>query len=361
MKKNLFIIVAVLLVITTKAQITLTLADFGNTSFHAIQANDTLIDTAAIHIGGTGNQTWNFAGLHNHNTDTLQFMTVASTPYSSSFNATANIAFTQSNNPLVYAFLNASNSGVNIIGEGLNNGYTTLQTPNEAVPLNPPQVYMPFPSTYNSGFSGSSNAVIMIDTTFVFSMVTVDSVRIRHFVSDTSLIDAWGSVTTPLGTFPSLRQKYIEHTVDSIDFYVPLLSSWNNAIQQVDSNLTYRWFANGQGFPLVEITMNKAWTQDSSADWIMSSNTAVPELVSKGSSIVLYPNPASTQINIMNTGNETSYLFVYDVMGRLINTIQLRDKITSLSTTDYAAGLYTYRVLNTDNFPVATGKFNIIK
>src|SRR5258708_20095654 len=166
MKKILFIIVAMLAIITTNAQITLSLADFGNTSFHAIQANDTLVDTDAIHIGGTGNLTWNFTGLHNHNIDTLQFMSVASTPYSSSFSSTANIAFTQSNNPLVYAFLNASNSGINIIGEGLNNGYTTLQTPNEAVPLNPPQVYIPFPITYNSVFIVIANSLIILYTTF---------------------------------------------------------------------------------------------------------------------------------------------------------------------------------------------------
>src|SRR5665213_1931974 len=255
MKKTLLIIVALLSVIATKAQITLNQSDFGNIYFNAIQANDTLIDTASIHIGGTGNQTWVFTGLHNHYPDSLRFMTVASTPYSSNFGA-ANIAFTKSNSPGVYSFLNASSVGVNIIGQGYNQGNFSLTTPNEAVILNPSQLYMPFPSTFNSGFSGSSMTTIVIDTTFTFNPFTVDTIHVLHYITDSSLIDAWGNLTTAFGTFQTLRQKYMEHTIDSIYVHTTTIGWQYSTINIVDSSLIYRWFANNQGYPIVEITMN---------------------------------------------------------------------------------------------------------
>ena len=367
MKKILFIIVALLAVITTKAQITITQADFGNINYHAIQANDTLVDTAYIHIGNPSalTQTWVFDSLRNDYTDVLQFMTVASTPapFPASFGA-ANIAYTRSNSIGTYNFGNSSSSGVTAIGLGLMQGTFPISTttPNEAIVLNTPQTYINFPSTYGAHFMSSANAIIIDDTTFVYSIVTVDTLRIHHTIIDSSMIDAWGIMNTPVANnVPVLRQKFIEWTIDTIDAHTTTLGWQNAALVALDSSLTYRWFANGQGFPIVEITMNKAWTQDSTADYIVSTNTGVPQLSNNNSKISLYPNPASTELNIMNNGNETSYLFVYDVMGRLIDNIQLKDKITTISTSDYANGLYTYRVLNADNIPIATGKFNIIK
>jgi hypothetical protein len=122
MKRILFSIVALLAVLTTQAQITITQADFGNVYFHATQANDTLVDTANIHVGSPSalTQTWNFDSLRNDYTDALQFMTVASTPspFPASFGA-ANTAYTKSNSPGTYNFGNSSASGVNAIGLGL--------------------------------------------------------------------------------------------------------------------------------------------------------------------------------------------------------------------------------------------------
>jgi len=220
MRKILFIIVALLSVITTNAQITITQSDFGNVYFHALQANDTLIDTANVHIGNPGtNLTWNFDSLHNDFTDTLQFMTVASTPapFPASFSA-ANVAYTKSNAHGTFNFGNVSSTGLNAVGIGLLSGTfpISLTTPNEAVILSTPQTYLNFPTTYNSHFTSSAHANIVDDTTFTFNPFTVDTVQIRHYATDSSLIDAWGTMTTPHGTFPALRQKFMEHTIDSI-------------------------------------------------------------------------------------------------------------------------------------------------
>jgi len=364
MKKNLFLILTLLIAITTNAQITITDADFGNTFFRAIQANDNTMDTAYIHVGNPGaNQTWSFDSLHNDYIDTLQFMTVASTPFASSFASIANIAYTKTNSPGTYNFGNASSSGVNAIGLGLEPGTfpISLTTPAEAVILSTPETYMNFPSTYNSHFSVSTHGVVNDDTTFTYSIFHIDTVQIRTYITDSSLIDAWGTLTTPFGSAQALRQKFMEYTVDSIYVHDTTLG-WQYSMQNIiDSTLTYRWFANGQGYPVVEILMNSTWLGDSTADWITSSNTGVPQLSNNISRIVLYPNPASTEVNILNSFNEVSYLYIYDMMGRLINEMPLRDKITTISTSEYSNGLYSYRVLDANNVPLSSGKFNIIK
>lgn len=187
MKRILFSIVALLAVLTIKAQITITQADFGNVYFHATQANDTLVDTTYIHVGSPSalTQTWNFDSLRNDYTDVLQFMTVASTPapFPASFGS-ANTAYTKSNSLGTYNFGNSSSTGVSAIGLGLLQGTFPISgtTPNEAIVLNTPQTYINFPSTYGAHFLSTAHAVIIDDTTFVFNPFTVDTLRDRKSV-----------------------------------------------------------------------------------------------------------------------------------------------------------------------------------
>ncbi len=362
MKKIITTILAALFVFAMNAQITLTQADFGNKFFHCVQAHDTLVDSANVHIGSpsANSQTWNFTALHNNSTDTITFMDAATTSYASSF-SNANIAFTQSNSPGTYNFLNSTTSGVNAIGQGIDHGNITLTTPNEAVILNTPQTYMPFPSTLNSTFSGNCHTTIVIDTSFTYLAFNIDTVHDLHFITYSSVIDAWGTVTTPLGTFPCVRQKYTEKTIDSIYVHAALLGWIYGTITIVDSTLSYRWYANNQGYPIVEINMNKTQTWDSSANWILNSSAGLPGIDFAGTSVSIYPNPASTEINVVKGFDKTITVVIYDLLGNKITEQILTDNFSKISTATYPSGLYTYRIFDGNKTAISNGKLSIIK
>jgi len=364
MKNITTILIALLFMVSAKAQITLSQADFGNTFFHAILANDTLVDTATIHIGNPGatSQTWNFSTLHNSNTETLQFMSPTATTYATNF-PTATVAFTQSSNQGATNFINATAAGIFIVGQGLDHGYLTNTTPDEAVVLMPQQTFMAFPATYNSTFSGTSVATIVIDTSFTYSIFNVDTLHNVHYANYTSSIDAWGSVTTPFGTFPCLRQKYVEHTLDSIYAHTTTLGWIAAPFTTIDSSITYRWFANAQGFPVCEINMDKdtinhSWFASKSS-WIFSSNTGIKDLVKSNSQISLFPNPATNDVNVLNASGDAIVVAIYDAMGKKITEINSNEVKTTINTSAYAAGLYSYRVVDAKNVAISTGKFSI--
>ncbi len=363
MKKIITLItIAFMGMVSSNAQITINQADFANVWFHAIQANDTLVDTAHIHIGNPGtNMVWAFDSLHNNLTDSLQFMDISATPYASNF-ATANMAFKQASSPGTFNFVNSSPSAAMILGQGLNQGNISTTTPNEAVPVNPPMTFMNFPSTYNATFNGASHGTIILDSTFTYSFYTIDTTRIEHHITYTSLIDAWGSVTSPSGTYPALRQKYTEYTLDSIFVHNVNPSLWIfSTITIKDSSLRYRWFANSQSFPIVEVTMDTTWSIPHTAVWLKSSNTGTNDLTISNTAFQIFPNPAKDELNIINADKNASIITVYDAMGRLMDTQRLTGMTTKINTSSYANGLYSYRILGNDNTSLKTGKFAIVK
>ena len=370
MKRTITIIIAMLCVLFVKAQITITQADFGNQFYHAIQANDLIVDTAAIHVGAAGtNQTWNFAALHDSINDTLQFMTAASTPFAGSF-LTANLAFTQNNSPGVYNFINSTSAAIVNDGEGLPAGYVSSTPPAEAVVANPPETYMTFPATYNTSFNGSSNFIIDSDTTFHYTYsiytVPIDTVQIRNTTIYSSIIDAWGSITTPNGTYNCLRQKFTTYSTNNIWVYVDttflIFPAWyNSGVSAHDSSVTYRWFTNNMGFVLVEInmaadTVHHTW-YPSDANWLKSTNSGINNINYASSAISLFPNPATSEINIINSISDNAVITIYDMMGNKIEEYQIAGKYATISIADYAAGLYFYRIADRNSMNVFSGKF----
>lgn len=65
-------------------------------------------------------------------------------------------------------------------------------------------------------------------------------------------VDGWGSITTPFGTFNALRVKTTMYQTDSI--YIEALG-FGFALPRV--YFEYKWLANGQKFPILEITTNQ--------------------------------------------------------------------------------------------------------
>jgi hypothetical protein len=360
MKKILTIIALVACTLFAKAQITITSADFGTIGFIGVQNNDLTVDTAYIHVGipSALAQVWNFDSLHITYQDTIKFLDTTGTPFVLAF-PNANMAVTQTNSPGFYDYFRTWTDSVKLDGVGIPTHVFTQTTPAEAVRYNPPQMYLKFPSTYNSNFTGGTRYTYTIDTTFVYMTFTVDTIQERYYVRDTSQFDAWGTMITPLGSFSAIRQRYAEHRLDSTWAYIETIG-WQFVNTSLDSSLYYRWFANAENIAIVEVTMDSTWLEPNNVVWLNAMTTSVQNISNNQNGIIVYPNPASNIINISKSNDNPEYVLIYDLMGRLVNETLLIDRTTKLSTSNYSNGLYSYRILDINKInTISTGKFII--
>lgn len=100
-------------------------------------------------------------------------------------------------------------------------------------------------------------------------------------------VDGWGSLTTPYGTFPTLRVKsqvyeYDSIYIDSVQFGAPISRFYTE----------YKWLANGQGIPVLTITQEGPLVTAQYIDSVrnltpMSITLGEDQTICKGSSVIL--------------------------------------------------------------------------
>ena len=359
MKKTLLIISSLLVVITgSKAQITISSNDITIPTHLVYQAIDSV--HTGISVGSAGaNQTWNMSTLAQSSKDTLTFESYAWAPNANFPNA--NLVIKQGWSAQYQYAVNSSSSLSFPGSAGILNlfGYPTQVTQTST----PAEIFVPYPYTYNSSFSNNYKSFAK----FYYGHdpgvgIVLDSVRDRITYKKSGVVDAWGSLTTPLGTFNVIRSKETKVKHDTIDvYYVIGLGAWHNDAQDsMDSTTTYTYWANGIGFPLASATMDSTGAVKS-VQWL----TTLPALgVSEYTALsneTVYPNPAQNEINFVADASKQKAIQLFDVTGRLIDTYSVLDEKTTINTSNFANGVYFYSIIGKDNSILTRGKFAITK
>ncbi|HLG34908.1 MAG TPA: T9SS type A sorting domain-containing protein [Bacteroidia bacterium] len=290
--------------LTSTAQITINRSDWGNiagTSF--IQANDTL-NLNLLSPGNAGtNQSWNLAGTGNDYADTMQFVNPTGTLCSNSFPTATLAAGMQGQSVYLYD----DNTVIEVLG------FCGILFPPDTLvsQFTPPQKQVTFPSTFNTSFSGLTRQVLQ----FANSAPPPDSIRVVSTTNYTSLIDGWGNVTTPAGTYPALRQKHTRYQLDST--YVYMLGSWQFfGSPSLDTTIEYSWLS--QNNPFVATIETDGSGNIISAKYLLSTIVGVDEThdISPASSV--FPNPATTELRIQDSGFRIDAVEIYDVLGEKV-------------------------------------------
>jgi len=76
--------------------------------------------------------------------------------------------------------------------------------------------------------------------------------------------------------------------------------------------------------------------------------------------ISVYPNPATNQVNFDLANNVADMITIFDISGRVIESIQINGSIESLNVENFENGIYFYQVIN-NNEAIKTGKFVVSK
>ena len=334
------------------SQITIQMADIAAIGKLIYSANDTLPAPSIVPGPAGSNVTWNFSALNNHFLDTLNFTNPNWTPYGGSF-PTSNLAVKQGSNGTIYTSIQGGS--FTIVGQVGTFGSTTV-----VVQMNPNEIFITFPSTFNTSFSNTSGYDVRIPYTQQFG---IDSVRAKHQMIKSSLINAWGTVTTPLlSNSACIRQRQYNINTDTLWAHQVFPPQWQMLSATQDTVVHFSWWANNIGFPLVELDSNMDGSI-TGVSWLQATpvNSGINENYPQYGTIKVYPNPASDMISLDLSASDADRIIVTDIAGRMVLSANVRSRIETISVGELNNGVYLFRVINENGEQAGTGKFTIAK
>lgn len=281
-------------------------------------------------------QVWNLSGMAATSTTNYTAVTVASTPNGASF-PSANIAVTDGTN---YAYLNGTptllqNSGID--GGGVVMSYSNLED----------ELHYPFNYT----------------NTFNDSWATTFTNGLTFYRTGTSTVtaDGYGTVTTPAGTFNNtLRVHLYQVYQDSANIGSPIIINYTND--------EYFWYLPGNHYTVASVySLTTNGSPTTAGSYLNVVTTGVNEHHGAFSSLNLYPNPSSQNINVNYeaSGYQNISMNIFNSMGQKIKSL---DNVSSfgvgntltVSVNDLPSGIY-YLQMNGDGILSKQERFVIAK
>lgn len=320
--KNTFTLFILLICSTVlHAQITINSADMpssGDIIRFSTAANNTTVNLLQTGAG----QTWDFSYLQPIGQSLDTFVSVTSTPitYLLTFGFTSNLAargiqlssigFLPVNNG--YSFYNKNASGFRQKGFGAELNGIPVPVPYN----NDDDIYL-FPLNFGDQDTSDSDYNVTIPGQ---GSAIGNQRRINH-------VDGWGTVITPYGSFSALRILSVLTGEDSL--YLDTLGFGFNLQRALTKE--YKWLANGQDIPVLQIntTTNNFGVESVSLIRFRDSLRAfasVPENLPFIAEPRLYPNPTagSDVMAVMDLKTPTEVtLDILDPSGRLISRREL--------------------------------------
>jgi hypothetical protein len=350
MKKQLLSIFALMSFGAVTAQITITQADIAPLGSEIFRGTDTTFTETQIGPGGT-NMSWDFSGIVDDTGDTLVLQNPTILPNYADF-PTSNIAIINGGGT-AYGIL--SSADLSIIGQTANIAGTDI-----VVDVNPAEIVVDFPATYNDSYFNSSRAF----GEFPFTATGIDSARVISVKEKQVDVDAWGSLIIPFGTFNVIRVKEEIVQYDTIDIHtlsIPpfIIGSWQNFQTDETHTTHYSFWANGIGFPVMEIDSIHA-TGEVNVTWLLQTPAiGIKEQIASTNAMV-YPNPAKDLVTIKLSQNGLATIEVTDVLGKQVKMLSNQKIASTLNVADLTEGIYVYKVTYA-NGKAESGRFVISK
>lgn len=309
MKTFFTVLSAFLIGIGAFAQISITSDDLPKAGRKYFRSNG-MGNNIDLDVTGA-NTTWDFSNWTRANRDTTQFYSVSSTPFAYQFyfnnpltpafvateakkTADVDLAgfFTMENN---YNFTKKSGSEWQEIGIG-----TTIS----GIPL--PTKFSNIKTIFNLPLEFNNSGF----DDYAYS-ITIPSIgAIAQEGSTNYVVDGWGTIKLPGGTFEVIRVKTEISKSDSI--YVDLLQF---GLKIPSNEVVYEWFAKDEGYPVLRVTtglFNLVTAIEYLDDPLTSTRNIQASVDYK-----LYPNPVSDVLKI-ETNAMVYTVEIYNTQGLLV-------------------------------------------
>lgn len=308
--------------------------------------NDTLrftnfqVNSAGSYTQTGTNFNWNFSALVSTNEGVRSFKSALQTPYAFFFLSTSaygeKLADTIGAGPLTltnyYNFYKKQTSPNAFIADGVGMTYSSLPIPSYYSDKD--ELYL-FPMSYPKydsttfKFTTSTGGIIPISYSKVGYRVTV--------------VDGWGTVTTPYGTENCLRLISTQYAMDSLkNTIIPIPLGFPNYQR------SYQWLTLNSKIPFVEITGNLVGTTftPTQARYRGYAKESVVTSIkeTQGNAFSLYPNPVKDKIYL--NGLTKSSCAIYSSDGKLIRIFPEKTFAVeeTLDVAELAAGIYFLKI-----------------
>jgi hypothetical protein len=329
------------LLLATACAITTATAQITVNSGHFMNAGESVligIDTAPTigHTAAGANQTWNYSDLSDYESDNLAFG--AHTWYAGYQHfPTANLGSVDGDG--FSSFFRKNDLAFDLLGV-----YGDIFGDGQPVPVSfaPEYRLLTFPSTYGTEFSNTSVLTLTIPADFPFETITVKVTFERE-----SLIDSWGTITTPFGTFNTIRQRMFEVQSDSVWGTSFGISTLLDSGQSESESYTF-WTDNASArYSLLEYTLDPTTDGVTNVRWQAASPVASLTTIEEKEFVSVYPNPTSDYFTI-DSKNETVNFSIIDVSGKLIMSGSVQNGATQVPVHMLAEGTYIVRLVDSE-------------
>ena len=197
---------------------------------------------------------------------------------------------------------------------------------------------------------------------FLLALVpTADSFRIRVTYQRLGVIDAWGTLAIPGGTFEVLRKKQTEYKSKAVDVKVAPLG-WIDIStiggQQIlplgtDTITTFHFLNNVSKEAIAICTLNTAQNAVTGVQYkVVSQPVGTDDVVPEQEHFSIYPNPAQHSVTLRWKLPEAAdvRIVVSDVTGRQLHTllderVSAGPQLTLHSLPQMQSGLYFVQIL----------------
>lgn len=343
------LILAITLSVAASGQIALNNSDFSDAN-DTVRISNALPDPGIDYMTTGPNQNWDFSFLTAQSQTLLQYNDPGSSSFlvqvqfgsfaSSQYQATNYIenndipidqigGFLPINITAVYGY--SKNSADSITSLGYSMDIDGFEVPIQSDTI---ETRYKFPLNYNDSYS--SKGYTYLDMNPIYNGIWIQH-RQRY-----SVVDGWGSITTPFGTFDVLRVKHTINENDSI--YADLFGSpmWIG-LPIPESNI-YEWIANGEKEPILRITTSTVFGNESITDVTYRDNylglgASLSEL---DLDVKTYPNPVSDELHIEL--NETGATYRLIGLHGLVLKKGIITHSTILSLKDIPSGSYILHI-----------------
>jgi hypothetical protein len=300
---------------------------------------------------------WNFSSLTSSSQRADTFMTIQSTStltyylffYASTIVGTQpdlgsmNLGLLSLSITNVYDFFKNNSTSYSQLGYGAKfNG--------NAIPVqyNNPDIQLKFPLTYLEKDSCDFSDHITIPSLGYYG-------EKKHRIN---YVDGWGTIITPIDTFPAIRvlSKIYAHDTIHIDTLISYGTSFNDTVTE------YKWYAYKMGEPVMKISIQKGGMSAGTTVEYQNrkrNTTGIKDIDDPLTFVGLYPNPVNENTNLYFSLAKQSEIdiSITDLLGRNIKTISHKEYLAGFNSvpidiSGLGKGIYFVRTNSGNNSKV---------
>ena len=330
-------------------QITIVNSDFSDGGDIVALTNAT---DATIDYGSTGaDQIWDFSYLVSDGQSVRDYSTMAGVSFlvdfifgtfaSANYQATNHIISDAIPVDLLSQFLPITISDIKQFSKNSNDSITSVgmsaSISGTEVPFKMDTIETRYKFPLNYGDVYNSRGYLNLDMNPIYNGIW------RQYRQRSSIVDGWGSITTPYGTFDALRIDHFITEIDSlmIEVGIPI---WVEL--PIPDSHQYEWIATGEKEPILRITTTEILGNQTvtAIEYRDINSTGIEELRNE---ISIFPNPSSELIHITNIQFNSEYS-IFSVDGKLVQVGEITILNNGIDVSALADGMYSFVLKSED-------------